>query len=236
MCRSCFAQCNSVLISCNLTGSARLSEQDKQASLPGRLARNSVAPLGNAARSSSQAQQLAADSAPSGITERLQPFLSPASSPLTQPSRWSEDQQIQSVGSRARTDVPKADGIRRLENLEASSALLSRVQDAAQTKQDAKGSVRSQPAVQQPRRGASQINANSAQQVAEVRDGDSSVGPNDRQDTMGVEHSRCGPRWWQPVLLVRHFQLHMPPMLSDCKPQHAAGLTHMVQLRKCNKR
>jgi len=210
-----------VLISCNLTGSARLSEQDKQASLPGRLARNSVAPLGDAARSSSQAQQLAVDSAPSGISERLQPFFSLASSPLTQPSRRSEGQQTQSMGSRARTDVPKADGSRRLESLEAGSALLSTVQDAAQTKQDAAGSVQSQPAVQQPRRGASQITANSAEHVAEVRDHASSVGPEDRQDTTGVEHSRPGPRWWQPVLLVRHFQLHMLLMLSDCEPQHA---------------
>ncbi len=216
-----------MLISCNLTGSARLSEQDKQASLPGRLARNSVVPLGN---TSSQAQQLALDSAPSGITERLQPFFSLASSPLTQPSRRSEDQQIQSLGSRAQTDVPKADGIRGLESLEAGSALLSGAQDAAQNNQDATGSVQSQPTVRQPRRRANQITANSAERVAEVRNHASSVGPEDRQDTMGVEQSRSGPRWWQPVLLVRHFQLHMLPicvvivnlnMLSDCEPHHA---------------
>ncbi len=139
--------------------------------------------------------------------------LAPLPPPLkTQPSRRSEDQQIQSVGSRARTGVPKADDMRRLENMEAASALLSTVADVAQTKQDATGSVQNQPAVQQPRRRAKQITANSAEHVAEVRDHASSVGPEDRQDTTGVEHSRSGPRWWQPVLLVRHFQLHMLPI------------------------
>ena len=201
-----------MFITCDLAGSIRLSEQDKQVLLPGRLARNSVAPFGNPAQSPSQAQQLATDSRPAGLIERLQSGirLAPLPPPLkTQRNRWSEGPQIQSVGSHAWPDRPNAiDGIGRLGSLEAGSALLPSGLDTAQNKQDAAGSTQSQPAVEQPGSGAKQITANNAEHVSEVRDRDSSVGPEDRRDTTGVKQPRSGRKWWQSVLLVRHLQLH----------------------------
>ena len=112
------------------------------------------------------------------------------------------------MGSHAWPDRPNAiDGIGRLGSLEAGSALLPSGLDTAQNK-DAAGSTQSQPAVEQPGSGAKQITANNAEHVTEVRDRDSSVGPEDRRDTMGVKQPRSGRKWWQSVLLVRHLQLH----------------------------
>ncbi len=146
--------------------------------------------------------------------------LAPLPPPLkTQRNRWSEGQQIQSVGSRAWPDRPKdVDGIGRLGSLEAGSALLPSGLDTAQTKQDAAGSVRSQPAVEKPGRGVNQISADSAEHVTGIRDRDFSVAPEDRRDTVGDKQSTSGRKWWQSVLLVRHLQLHMPPMHGDCVP------------------
>ena len=176
--------------------------------LPGRLARNSVAPFGNPVQSPFQAQQLAADLRPAGVIERLHSGIRLAPLPppqKTQRNRWSESQQIQSVGSHAWPDRPKdVDGIGRLGSLEAGSALLPSGLDAAQTKQDAAGSAQSQPAVQQPGSGTNQITADNAEHVTEVRDPDSKVGLEEKRDTMGAKQSRSGRQWWQSVLLVRH--------------------------------
>jgi hypothetical protein len=211
-----------LFISCSFTGSLRLSEQDKQALLPGRLARNSVAPFGNPVQSPYQAQQLATDSKPAGMIERLQSGIRLAPLPLplkTQRNRWSEGQQLQSVGSHAWPDRPNAvDGIGRLGSLEAGSALLPSGLDAAQTKQDAAGSAQSQPAVQQPGSDANRITADNAEHVTGIRDRDSSVGPENKRDTIDVKQSRSGRKWWQSVLLVRHLQPHMLPMHGDCVP------------------
>ncbi len=135
--------------------------------------------------------------------------LAPLPPPLkTQRNRWSEGQQIQSESSHAWPDRANAvDGIGRLGSLEAGSALLPSGLDAAQTKQDAAGSAQSQPAVEQPGSGANQITADNAEHVTDVRDPDSSVGPEDKRDTIDVEQSRSGRKWWQSVLLVRHLQL-----------------------------
>ncbi len=207
--------------------------------LPGRLARNSVAPFRNTAQSSSQTQQLAADSRPAGMLERLHsgirlaPLLHDLSPLKTQRNRLSEGQQIRSVGSHAWPDMPNAvDGMGRLGSLEAGSALLPSGLDAAKIKQDAEGSVQSQPAVEQPGSGANQITANNAEHVTEVRDPYSNVGSEDRRDTIDVEQSRSGRKWWQSVLLVRHLQLHMLPVHSDCVRYHAAGLTYILEVRK----
>ena len=165
-------------------------------------------PFGNPVQSPSQGQQLAADSKPAGMIERLQSGirLAPLPPPLkTQRNRWS--------------DRPNSvDGTGRLGSLEAGSALLPSGLDTAQTKQDVAGSAQSQPAVEQPGSGANQITADNAEHVTQVRDGDSSVAPEDRRDTVGVKQSRSGRKWWQSVLLVRHLQLHMLPMHGDCVP------------------
>ena len=219
-----------MLISCNFTGSTRLSEQDKQTLLPGRLARSSVVPFGNTVQSPPQPQQLVADSRPAGMIERLYSGirLAPLPPPLkTQRNRWSESQQIpsagsqqiQSVGSRAWPDRRNAaDGIGRLGSLEAGLALLPSGLDTAQTKQDAAGSVQSQPAVEQVGSGANEITTDNAEHVTEVRDPDSSVGPEDKRDISVVQQSRSGRKWWHSVLLVRHLQLPMLPMHGDCVP------------------
>lgn len=208
--------------------------------LPGRLARNSVAPFDNTAQSPYQAQQLAADSRLAGRIERLHSGirLAPLPPPLkTQRNRRSESQQAQLVGGHAWPDMPSAnDGIGRLGSLEASSALLPSGLDTAQIKQDAAGSAQSQPTaeqpVKQPGSGANQISGNDVEHVTEVKDSDSSVASEDRRDTMGVEQSRPGCKWWQSVLLVRHLHLRRLPVHGKCMRHHAAGLIHTLEVRK----
>lgn len=187
---------------CNLTGSSRFSEQDIQAQLPSRIARNAVAPVSNYPQSPPQAQ-LAAESRPIEMIERLQSGIRLAPLPYDmsqrsqlpgQRNRWPEGQPLRSLGSGIRRDrVSTLEGIGKLGSLEAGSALLPSGLDANQIRQDPASQARSKSA--QPVGGVTDGAA--AQQVA-----DATAGDEDAESSTYEEGARPGRRLWQTLLLV----------------------------------
>ena len=211
---------------CNLTGSSRFSEQDIQAQLPSRIARNAVAPVSNYPQSASQAQ-LAAESRPIELIERLQsgirlaplpydmsPLKSQRSQLPGQRNRWPEGQPLRTLGSGIRRDrVSTLEGISKLGSLEAGSALLPSGMDANQIRQDPASQAQSKSA--QPVSDATDGAA--AQQVADVTAGDE-----DAESSTYEEGARPGRRLWQTLLLVRS-----PTLVGTCcRKSHVLTQTH----------